>query len=180
MAGGSFKDVYKARLRRDVAKVGKEGLEVAVIHFRHGVSTLAAELEVFRKLGRHPNLTRLLAVTRRDDGAVMSLVTEFAAMGSLDDVLARLEERDERATTDVLLEAAMQTLDGMLQLVEHQIVHRDLALRNLLAFAFDAGDLHGQGGTLPCKQAKRGRPEGGCGVIPTEIFLFFYLFFSQK
>ena len=61
-------------------------------------------------------------------------------MGSLDDVLAQLEERDERATTDVLLEAAMQTLDGMLQLVEHRIVHRDLALRNLLAFAFDAED----------------------------------------
>ena len=42
------------------------------------------------------------------------------------------------------------------------------------------GDLHGQGGTLPCKQAKRGRPEGGCGVIPTEIFFVFFDFFPQK
>ena len=139
MAGGSFKDVYRARLRRDVAHVGPTGLEVAVIQFRHGASTLAAELEVFRKLGRHPNLTRLLCVTR-EDGAVTSLVTEFAPLGSLDDVLVKLEERDERASTDVLLAAATQTLDGMLQLVEHTIVHRDLALRNLLAFAFDRED----------------------------------------
>jgi hypothetical protein len=42
------------------------------------------------------------------------------------------------------------------------------------------GDLHGQGGTLPCKQAKRGRPEGGCGVIPTEIFFIFIFIFSPK
>ena len=66
MAGGSFKGVYRAWLRRDVAKVGRAGLEVAVIQFRQVVSTLAAKLEVFRKLGRHPNLTRLLAATRGD------------------------------------------------------------------------------------------------------------------
>ena len=40
-----------------------------------------------------------------------SLVTEFAAIGSLDGVLAQLEERDERAMTDVLLEAAMHMLE---------------------------------------------------------------------
>ena len=34
----------------------------------------------------------------------------------------------------------MQTLDGMPQLVEHKIVHRDLALRNLLAVSFDETD----------------------------------------
>ena len=42
-----------------------------------------------------------------------------------------------------------------------------------------AGDRHGQGGTRPCKQAKRGRPEGVCGVIfgdfgdPHRDFFFF-------
>ena len=37
-----------------------------------------------------------------------SLVTEFAPLGSLDDLLAKLEERDERASTDVLLSAGMR------------------------------------------------------------------------
>lgn len=42
------------------------------------------------------------------------------------------------------------------------------------------GDPHGQGGKPPCKQAKRVRPEGGCGVIPMEIFLIFHYFFPKK
>jgi len=140
IASGSFKDVYRAQLRKEVAAVGKAGLEVAVIQFRNGTSTLAAELDVFKKLGRHPNLTRLLAVTRSDEGSVTSLVTEFAKLGSLDQVLVLAEERDERATSQVLLTAAMQALDGMMQLVEHRIVHRDVALRNLLVFDFDLED----------------------------------------
>ena len=115
-------------------------MDVAEIEFRRGNGTLAAELKIFGKLGRHPNLTRLLGVVRNDAGAVTSLVTEFAGRGSLDDVLAQIEEQDERATSEVLLAAAMQALDGMLQLVEHRIVHRDLALRNLLVFDFDQED----------------------------------------
>ena len=47
-----------------------------------------------------------------------------------------IEERGENATAAVLLTAALQTLEAMLQLQEFQIVHCDLALRNLLAFEF--------------------------------------------
>jgi hypothetical protein len=46
MAEGSFKDVYRARLRRDAAQIGRGGLEVAVIQFRQGISTLASEFRV--------------------------------------------------------------------------------------------------------------------------------------
>ena len=56
-------------------------------------------------------LGRLLCVTRRGDGVVANLVTEFAPLGSLNDVLANIEEQDEKATSDVLLSCAMQTLD---------------------------------------------------------------------
>jgi len=34
----------------------------------------------------------------------------------------------------------MEVVDGMLQLQEHKIVHRDLALRNLLDFRFHASE----------------------------------------
>jgi serine/threonine protein kinase len=40
----------------------------------------------------------------------------------------------------VLLTAAMQVLDAMLQLQEHKMLHRDLALRNLLVFRFHVSD----------------------------------------
>jgi serine/threonine protein kinase len=97
---------------------------------------IAAERQVFKKLGRHPNLTRLFAVIINDSRNVSSLVTEFADLGSLDNVLMSLEERGENATAAVLLTAALQTSEAMLQLQEFPIVHYDLALRNLLAFEF--------------------------------------------
>ena len=136
LAAGSFKDVHEARLRIDAPGIGNAGLKVAVLQLRHGTATLAAELQVFKKLGRHPNLTRLFAVVLNDSRNVSSLVTEFADLGSLDNVLMSLEERGENATAAVLLTAALQTLEAMLQLQEFQIVHCDLALRNLLAFEF--------------------------------------------
>jgi serine/threonine protein kinase len=140
LASGSFKEVFLATLRKIIPEIGPAGHKVAVMKLRNGNSTLGAELKVFKMLGRHANLTRLYAVTCSDLGAVTSLVTEFAELGSLDHVLNNLSEIHESATADVLLTAAMQVLDGMLQLQEHKIVHCDLALRNILVFRFDAPD----------------------------------------
>jgi len=47
-------------------------------------------------------------------------------------------------------------------------------------FKYDIGEPGCQGGKPPCKQANRVRPEGGCGVIPKEIFFDFYYFFPKK
>ena len=44
---------------------------MAVIQLRHGNSMLCdAELKVFKTLGRHPNLAKLLAAVCSDSGAV--------------------------------------------------------------------------------------------------------------
>ena len=48
----------------------------------------------------------------------------------------------------------------------------DLRMTGLLSRTL--GEPAGQGGKRPCKQAKRVRPEGGCGVIPTFSMLIFY------
>jgi hypothetical protein len=140
LASGSFKEVFLARLRKTIPEIGPAGHKVAVMKLRNRNSTLGAELKVFKTLGRHVNLTRLFAVTCSESGAVTSLVLEFADLGSFDHVLTNLSEGHESATADVLLTAAMQVLDGMLQLQEHTIVHCDLALRNILVFRFDASD----------------------------------------
>jgi len=140
ISADSFKTVFRARLRKDEPFVGQAGQRVAVMQYVQGTGTVAAELAIFKQLGRHPNLTRLLAVARGGSGAVTSLVTEFAERGSLDEELSAIEERGKRARTEVLLTAAIQTLDGMLQLVQCNLVHRDLALCNVLAFDFDPQD----------------------------------------
>jgi serine/threonine protein kinase len=105
---------------------------------------LDTELEVFAKIGNHPFLTRLVAVMSSDskDGTVLvrCFVTEFAELGSLDKVLTNLSEKREKARVEVLLRAALQVLEGMVWLEKKKILHRDLALRNLLVFSFDAQD----------------------------------------
>jgi len=131
---GSFKHVYEARLRTDAPVTDNAGLKVPVLQLRHGTATLATELQVFKKLGSHTNLTRLFAVVVNDSGNVSSLVTEFADLGSLDNVLMSLEERGENVIVDVLLTVTLQTLEAILQVQEFQIVHCDLTIRNLFAF----------------------------------------------
>lgn len=86
LAEGSFKEVFRAKLTVAVPDVGAAGQSVAVIRLRPGPGSLVPELDVFTRLGRHPNLTRLLAVTRSEN-QIASLVTEFAELGSLDHVV---------------------------------------------------------------------------------------------
>jgi len=50
----------------------------------------------------------------------------------------------------------------------------------MISGEFCLGQLHGQGGTLPCKQAKRGRPGGGVWGDPRRDFFNFFYFSPQK
>lgn len=75
----------------------------------------------------HPNVLRYLGVFQQDNQKF--IVTEFLAEGSLDVVISReglhLELRD-------LIAIAIQAATGMAYLEKRGIIHRDLALRNLL------------------------------------------------
>ena len=76
---------------------------------------------MFKKLGSHTNLTRLFAVVVNDSRNVSCLVTEFADLGSLDNVLMSLEERGENVIVAVLLTVTLQTLEAILQVQEFQM-----------------------------------------------------------
>ena len=95
------------------------------------------EAAVFERLGRHPRLTRLLGTSTDPEGRSV-LVTEFAALGSLDRVLESLDEEGIEPSNTVLLQCALQVCEGMEQVIESELIHRDLALRNILVFEFDA------------------------------------------
>ena len=127
LGAGSFKTVHRGLLD------GRH--EVAVLTIRSGACD--TEAAVFERLGRHPRLTRLLG-TSTDPGGRAVLVTEFAALGSLHGVLESLEEQGSEPSDAVLLQCALQVCEGMEQVVESELIHRDLALRNVLVFEFDA------------------------------------------
>eukprot|EP00961_Rhodomonas_salina_P074667 1002839-Rhodomonas_salina.1 len=125
LTSGSFKSVAKARW----SPASGEPRTVALLVFR--VGSVSAEKAAFEKLGRHPYLTQLLAMTTNPAGQEC-LVTEYAEHGSLDVYLQQKEDDGVEVTAEVLLTAAMQICEGMAQLSIYDVIHRDLACRNVL------------------------------------------------
>ncbi len=62
---------------------------------------------------------------------------EFAPLGSLDHVLSKADEDGVDIGNLVKIAICMQVADAMTHLHLHNVVHRDLAIRNTLAFQFD-------------------------------------------
>ena len=131
IGNGAFKKVFKASWSRE----GKDATDVAILVLRQGDCDISQEIKMFETLGRHPNLTRLMATTKNAQGRAC-LVTEFAPWGSLDSTVGEFVEKGTRLEDTVLLTVAMQVCDGMRALRLHGIVHRDLAARNILVFGF--------------------------------------------
>jgi serine/threonine protein kinase len=101
LTSGSFKSVYKAVW----TPAGTQDVQqVAVLVLRQG-SSAALEIKIFKKLGRHPHLVKLLAVTRMPPSNNHCMVLELAQRGSLDCVL---QEEPVKASHAVLLTVACQ------------------------------------------------------------------------
>ena len=66
------------------------------------------------------------------------MVMEFAPLGSLDHVLMKADEDGRDVSNLVKVEVDRQVSDAVAHLHHHGVVHRDLAIRNVLAFQFDA------------------------------------------
>ena len=113
------------------------GKAVAVLVLRSG--TCDTEAAVFSKLGRHPSLTRLFGMSQNEEGR-QCMVAELAPLGSMDKVMDSYEDQDVIVQDAVLLRAAMQICDGCQQIIECGLIHRDLALRNILVFDFNPDD----------------------------------------
>mmetsp|Transcript_12068 Transcript_12068/g.27886 ORF Transcript_12068/g.27886 Transcript_12068/m.27886 type:complete len:461 (-) Transcript_12068:171-1553(-) len=140
-ASGSVKLVYKATW----------------IHPQHGDRTVALlqirgsgsrgtredvlqEVKFFEKLGQHENLLKLYGITVEPTRNDFCLVTEHANEGSLDNTLLAAHDAGVKFSPLVLLEAVMQICRGMVHLSLHDILHRDLATRNVLVFRWDPRD----------------------------------------
>eukprot|EP00041_Stephanoeca_diplocostata_P033490 m.1108009 g.1108009 ORF g.1108009 m.1108009 type:complete len:710 (-) comp24351_c0_seq3:2151-4280(-) len=133
IAAGSFKSVFRGRLKRAPGTTAllKEPSTVAVMMLRDG-GELETEAKILLKLGHHPRLLRYIGMcTERQP---CCLVTEFASMGSVKDALTNIALQLTPAHDLAMLQ---QICSGMEMLASEHLVHRDLALRNVLLFAFD-------------------------------------------
>eukprot|EP01116_Phalansterium_solitarium_P019934 TRINITY_DN573_c0_g1_i2.p1 TRINITY_DN573_c0_g1~~TRINITY_DN573_c0_g1_i2.p1 ORF type:complete len:1752 (-),score=345.81 TRINITY_DN573_c0_g1_i2:358-5613(-) len=120
LGGGLFGDVYKGFWNGHTPVALKKLKDENPQEFENEALILA--------LLTHPNIVQCLGI-HTTPANEQYLVTEFCSLGSLDRFIT--PQKDTLKTTD-LLRIAKQAAAGMLHLEEKQIVHRDLALRNLL------------------------------------------------
>ncbi|KAL6076205.1 ptk6 protein tyrosine kinase [Balamuthia mandrillaris] len=121
IGSGAFGVVYKGMWRGQVAiKVLGQLSEKEFKDFKE-------ESELMRKLRPHPNVVQLIGVCMNPDYP-LCIVMEYMPRGCLLDYLRKGNELDEKRM--VLM--ARDVAAGMLHLHSENIIHRDLASRNLL------------------------------------------------
>ena len=98
--------------------------------------TLGAEIDILLKLGLHPRLIQFFGSCIEGNDTL--LITEFAPLG---DLLSKMEKIEDTITPGHQLAIAQQICSGMEALAQIGLIHRDLALRNVLLFAYDPQDV---------------------------------------
>ena len=140
IGAGSFKKVYKATL------TSGNGQQAVVAAMRVRTADVAAEAKVLLELGQHPRLVRQLGVCSgfqfRDGPADDTiLVVEFAPRGDLHSVVLDMMDEEDTIPIPIKLVVLQQVTSGMEALTDQKLIHRDLALRNVLVFALDVNDV---------------------------------------
>mmetsp|Transcript_5876 Transcript_5876/g.14114 ORF Transcript_5876/g.14114 Transcript_5876/m.14114 type:complete len:765 (-) Transcript_5876:16-2310(-) len=110
------------------------GRDVAILEFRSG--TCETEAQILKKLGQHPHCCTFYGVA---DGARI-IVNELAPLGNLSDVMEDHRDklmRDSLLAKEMHLEAMQQICSGMLAITNSTLIHRDLALRNVVVMMYD-------------------------------------------
>ncbi|CAF1431148.1 unnamed protein product [Adineta steineri] len=98
------------------------------------------EASFYVDLSRHPHIVRTFGLVR-DDGddnkSSIMMLQEYASEGSLYELLT---ERKNPLDEEILFEILLQIIDAMSYLALNNVVHGDLACRNVLVFRFDEKD----------------------------------------
>ena len=98
------------------------------------------EASFYVDLSQHPHIVRTYGLVydpNDEENNAMMLLQEHASMGSLYDFL---QERKKAPEEKILIEIFLQIIDAMTFLAFNNVVHADLACRNVLVFRFDEND----------------------------------------
>ena len=117
------KIIYEARW------VSKQGPPIVLIKFDGAKAKCEASFYV--QLSCHPHIVRTYGLVDSDSPDSIMLVQEYAPERDLSELL---RSNGFQPSFEVLLEIFWQIVDAMICLADNQIVHGDLACRNILVF----------------------------------------------
>lgn len=118
--------------------IGKNGPPICLMKI-NGVKALK-EASFYEKMTRHPHIVKTYGIV--DEPADVTshsimLLQEYASEGNLFELL---QEQSSVPDSNILCEMFVQISDAMVFLAHNQIVHGDLACRNVLVFRYDANE----------------------------------------
>ena len=133
IGSGAFKRVYNGTWTARPAET--------VCILEHAQSNPLVELEIIQNIGKHPNLLRFYGCSFNLSKCYF--IVEKAPVGNLRDRLLALEDEGQEIKPLVALEIALQTCRALefLHGILH-VIHRDVAARNVLVFAFNERNHH--------------------------------------
>ncbi|PRP88496.1 protein kinase domain-containing protein [Planoprotostelium fungivorum] len=124
---GSFGIVFKSKWR-DISVAVKQ---IRAEHVTaEQVQSFLSEVSILHRLRAHPNVVMFIGMTIPPDP--LSLVTEFCEGGGLYEYL-----RKNEVDWDTKLQFIKGIAQGMLHLHIEKVIHRDLAVRNILLSKFN-------------------------------------------
>lgn len=112
---------------------------IAILAFREGTeSRCIAEARIFSVVGKHPHVIASYGISTAGGGKHL-LVNELAPEGPLSTVLRkhRSELYQSPALKEIQLETLFQICSGMVCFADAGLLHRSLAIRNIMTMSFD-------------------------------------------
>jgi serine/threonine protein kinase len=106
------------------AKWGSRNVAVAA-------GAMKEEASIMASMSNHRNILRFYGTSVFPDGKSY-IVTELARHGSLKEFIEDLEGKGEELSLLVKLDVLRQISDGLAEIHAHNIIHRDVSLRNVL------------------------------------------------
>jgi len=94
------------------------------------IAEFTSEAKVMERVGRHPNVLSFIGACTVPPNICM--VSEFMSNGSVYDVLVKHKKFMKPPDWKIIVRMVMDTAAGILHLHTEGVIHRDLAIRNLL------------------------------------------------
>jgi serine/threonine protein kinase len=140
IGSGAHKTAHSATYTGPDTPALRSGAQVALLYFKDNVVPALQEYTVMTQI-RAPHLAKFYG-TVVGRGPRLCLVSDFAAFGAIPAFFEYAEDNDIVVSISHKLVMARQAGDGLASLHEHNLVHADVAARNVLVYSFDEDSHH--------------------------------------